>query len=168
MGIYKESLVLEEHLKQSTENPALIEMMQLGKSLLYFGTSLKGNTVVLDKVMKIKAIKKYEEDEDLMEDVMIETKQAVETTEIYNGLLNGLMDAYASIISNNMNSVQKFIAVSTIALEIPNMIFGAYGMNVSTEGMPLAKSAYAFVLVSAIAVILGILSFQYFNKKKLF
>ena len=167
-SINKQSESLEKSLHDSTENSVLIDMMELGKSLLYFTTSLKATDAVLDKLTKTPTIKRYPEDEELLEDVIVENHQALEMSEIYSGILNGMMDAYASIISNNMNVVQKFIAVATVVLSIPNIVFGAYGMNLALEGMPLAKSKYAFLLIIIISVILSYITYLYFQKKKMY
>ena len=167
-SINKQSETLEKSLHDSTENSSLIEMMELGKSLLYFTTSLKATDNLLDKLTKTATIKKYPEDEELLEDVIVENHQALEMSEIYSGILNGMMDAYASIISNNMNVVQKFIAVATVVLSIPNIVFGAYGMNLALEGMPLARSPYAFVLIIGISIILSYIVYLYFEKKKMY
>ena len=167
-SINKQSESLEKSLHDSTENSVLIDMMELGKSLLYFTTSLKATDTVLDKLTKTPTIKRYPEDEELLEDVIVENHQALEMSEIYSGILNGMMDAYASIISNNMNVVQKFIAVATVILSIPNIVFGAYGMNLAMEGMPLARSKYAFLLIIIISVILSYITYLYFQKKKMY
>ena len=167
-SINKQSESLEKSLHDSTENSVLIDMMELGKSLLYFTTSLKATDNVLDKLTKTSTIKRYPEDEELLEDVIVENHQALEMSEIYSGILNGMMDAYASIISNNMNVVQKFIAVATVVLSIPNIVFGAYGMNLALEGMPLARSKYAFFLIIIISVILSYITYLYFQKKRMY
>ena len=167
-SINKQSESLEKSLHDSTENSVLIDMMELGTSLLYFTTSLKATDAVLDKLTKTPTIKRYPEDEELLEDVIVENHQALEMSEIYSGILNGMMDAYASIISNNMNVVQKFIAVATVVLSIPNIVFGAYGMNLALEGMPLARSKYAFLLIIIISVILSYITYLYFQKKKMY
>lgn len=167
-SINKQSETLEKSLHDSTENSSLIEMMELGKSLLYFTTSLKATDNLLDKLTKTATIKKYPEDEELLEDVIVENHQALEMSEIYSGILNGMMDAYASIISNNMNVVQKFIAVATVVLSIPNIVFGAYGMNLAIEGMPLARSPYAFALIIGISIVLSYIVYLYFEKKRMY
>lgn len=167
-SINKQSEELEKSLHDSTENSALIDMMELGKSLLYFTTSLKATDVVLDKLTKTPSVKKYPEDEELLEDVIIENHQALEMSEIYSGILNGMMDAYASIISNNMNVVQKFIAVATVVLSIPNIVFGAYGMNLALNSMPLASSPYSFALIIGISILLSYFVYLYFEKKKMY
>ena len=166
-SINKQSEELEKFLHDSTENSALIDMMELGKSLLYFTTSLKATDVVLDKLTKTPSIKRYPEDEELLEDVIVENHQALEMSEIYSGILNGMMDAYASIISNNMNVVQKFIAVATVVLSIPNIVFGAYGMNLAVDSMPLAKSHYAFALIIAISIVMSYACYLFFKKTKM-
>ena len=109
--IDKKSEQVEEKLHLSTRNEELIELLELQKSLTYFITSLRSNEVVLEKLLKIDSIKKYPEDTDLLEDVITENKQAIEMANVYSGILNGTMDAFASIISNNMNIVMKVLAI---------------------------------------------------------
>ena len=141
-------------------------MMELGRSLLYFTTSLKGNNAVLEKLTKSASITRYEEDEDLLEDVIIENKQASEMADTYSGVINGTMDAYSSIISNNMNVVQKFIAIAAIVITIPSLFFDAYGMNI--EGVPFEHSRYAFIIIILAATIASMIVYQYFKHKKMF
>ncbi len=164
--INKESEQLEIELKRSIENPVLLEMMELGRSLLYFTTSIKGNNAVLEKLNKVSALTRYEEDEDLFEDVMIESKQAGEMADTYSGVINGMMDAYSSIISNNMNVIQKFIAIAAVVISIPSMVFDAYGMNI--EGVPFENSAWAFPIIVVLALLASFLVYQYFSRKKMF
>lgn len=164
--VNKQADELEKSLHDSIENSALIDMMELGKSLLYFTTSLKSISMVLEKLLKTDAIKKYPEDDELLEDVMIENKQALETSEIYNNLLNGMMDAYSSIIGNNMNVVQKFIAVANTVLSIPNIITGIWGMNI--ENMPLTGSASSFWILNVISLVLSLITLWYFEHKKMY
>lgn len=136
--IDKKSEVVEKKLHLSTKNQELIELLELEKSLVYFTTSLRSNEVVLEKLLKTEGIKHYPEDTELLEDVIIENKQAIEMANIYSGILSGMMDAFASVISNNLNIVMKFLATVTIVMSIPTMIFSAYGMNVNSSGMPLS------------------------------
>lgn len=124
--------------------------------------------MVLEKLLKTDQIKKYPEDTDLLEDVIIENKQAMEMANIYSGILSGMMDAFASVISNNLNIVMKFLATVTIVLSIPTMIFSAYGMNVNSHGMPFASSPYGFLLVILFSILLSILVAIIFAKKKMF
>ncbi|MBQ9425079.1 MAG: magnesium transporter CorA family protein [Erysipelotrichaceae bacterium] len=164
--INKQSEQLEIVLHHSIENPALLEMMELGRSLLYFTTSLRGNNAILEKLTKTASFTRLEEDEDLLEDVVIESKQATEMADTYSGVINGMMDAYSSIISNNMNVVQKFIAIAAIIITIPSLIFDAYGMNI--EGVPFEHSQYAFPFVIIFAMLASLCVYQYFKHKKMF
>ena len=165
-SIQKQADEIEKKLHYSIENTDFIEMMELGKSLLYFTTSLKSIQVILDKLMKSSPVKMYEEDTELLEDVIIENKQALEMSEIYSGILNGNMDAYGSIVSNNMNVVQKFLAVATIFLSIPNIITGAFGMNL--KYMPLDDTPGAFWIINVLSVVLSLVALYYFQHKKMY
>ena len=166
--IDKKSEVIERKLHQSQKNEELIELLELEKSLVYFTTSLRSNEVVLEKLLRIEKIKKYPEDTDLLEDVIVENKQAIEMANIYSGILSGTMDAFASVISNNLNIVMKFLATVTIVLSIPNMIASFYGMNVNSHGMPFADSPYGFAIVLGLTLLLSLFVAYIFNKKDLF
>lgn len=167
-GVDKKSEIIEKKLHSSTQNRELIQLLELEKSLVYFTTSLKSNEVVLEKLLKIDSVKKYPEDTDLLEDVIIENKQAIEMANIYSGILSGTMDAFASVISNNLNIVMKFLAVVTIVMSIPTMIFSAYGMNVSVNGMPFAAQPWGFAAVIGISVFVSVIVAVFFVKKKMF
>ena len=166
--IDKKSEVIERKLHQSQKNEELIELLELEKSLVYFTTSLRSNEVVLEKLLRIEKIKKYPEDTDLLEDVIVENKQAIEMANIYSGILSGTMDAFASVISNNLNIVMKFRATVTIVLSIPTMIASFYGMNVNSHGMPFADSPYGFAIVLGLTLLLSLFVAYIFNKKDLF
>ncbi len=166
--IDKKSEVIENKLHQSQKNEELIELLELQKSLVYFTTSLRSNEVVLEKLLRIDKIKKYPEDTDLLEDVIVENKQAMEMTSIYNGILSGTMDTFASVISNNLNIVMKFLATVTIVMSIPTMIASFYGMNVRASGMPFAESPYGFGIVLFFTLLLTLIVAYIFNKKDLF
>ncbi len=166
--INKKSDDVEQKLHDSTKNRELIELLELEKSLVYFTTSLRSNEVVLEKLLKSDRVKKYPEDTDLLEDVIVENRQAIEMANIYSGILSGMMDAFASVISNNLNIVMKFLAVVTIVLSVPSIIFAAYGMNVPTQGMPLAGSPYGFFAIVTFAVAVTAIVAVYFAKKKMF
>ena len=166
--IDKKSEVIERKLHQSQKNEELIELLELEKSLVYCTTSLRSNEVVLEKLLRIEKIKKYPEDTDLLEDVIVENKQAIEMANIYSGILSGTMDAFASVISNNLNIVMKFLATVTIVLSIPTMIASFYGMNVNSHGMPFADSPYGFAIVLGLTLLLSLFVAYIFNKKDLF
>ena len=159
---------IEQKLHEATRNKELIELLELEKSLVFFTTSLKANEIVLEKLLKFSAIKKYPEDEDLIEDVIVENKQAIEMAYIYSGILNGTMDTFASVISNNQNSVMKFLTTITIVLSIPTMIASFYGMNVKSFSMPFADSEWGFPIVIGISLIISLIIAFIFRKKDLF
>ena len=119
----------------------------------------------LEKLLKNEKIKKYPEDTDLLEDVIIENKQAIEMANIYSGILSGMMDAFASVISNNLNIVMKFLAAITIVMSIPTMVSSFYGMNVNEAGMPFASSPWGFLIIFLFAVALSLLVAVVFHKK---
>ena len=154
-AIHKKSEQLEQKLQVSTQNRELLELLELEKSLLYFTTSLRSNDAVLDKLLKSSSIRKYPEDTDLLEDVIVENRQAMEMANIYSGILRGTADAFASVISNNLNIVMKVLAIVTIVLSIPTMIFSAYGMNVATSSMPFAGHAHAFFIIIGMSLVLA-------------
>ena len=166
--IDKKSEQIEEKLHKSTRNRELMELLELEKSLVYFSTSLRSNEVVLEKLLKVESIKKYPDDTDLLEDVIIENKQAMEMTSIYNGILSGTMDTFASVISNNLNIVMKALAVITIVMSIPTIVFSAYGMNVKISGMPFADSHWGFLIIILASVIISLVAALILSKKKFF
>jgi magnesium transporter len=164
--IDRKSEEIERKLHISTQNRELIELLELEKSLVYFTTALRSNEVVFEKMLKLESIKHYPEDEDLLEDLIIENKQAIEMANIYSGILSGTMDAFASIISNNQNLVMKFLAAVTIVLEIPTMIASFYGMNFAE--IPGKDNPYGFYFICLAAVILAVIIVLIFRKKKVF
>ena len=153
--IDKLSTTTESLLHKMMRNKEIIQLLNLEKSLVYFSTSLKSNEVTLEKIMRGRIIKLHEEDEDLLGDVIIEIKQAIEMCSIYSNTLSGTMDAVSSIISNNLNNVMKVLTSLTIIMTIPNIIFGMYGMNVS--GLPAPTFATAISLAAVSMVIVTIL-----------
>ncbi len=164
-SIDKKSDEVEKQLHISTKNQELIELLELEKSLVYFSTSLRGNELVLEKLLKIEKIKQYPEDEELLDDVIIENKQAIEMADIYSNILSGTMDAYASVISNNLNIVMKVLAVITIVMSIPTMIASFWGMNVP---VPLADSSHGFAVLVIASLILTVIGGIFLGRKKMF
>lgn len=146
---------VEVQLHKSMKNKELIQLLGLEKSLVYFSTSLKSTETVLEKILRGRVIKLYDEDQDLLEDVLIEVKQAIEMSNIYSNILSGTMDAFASVISNNLNIVMKVLTIITIVMAVPTMVFSFYGMNVA--GLPFADNVYVPLGISAVlALIAGI------------
>ncbi len=160
--INKETEIAEYILKNSMKNKELLKLLSLEKGLVYFTTSLKSNEIVMEKTMRGKIIKLYEEDEEILEDAITENRQAIEMAQIYSNILNGTMDAYASIISNNLNGVMKFLTSITIVLAVPTMISSFWGMNV---GLPFQNSSFGFVVMILISVVLTLLVTWWLKKK---
>ncbi|EJG06102.1 Mg2 transporter protein CorA family protein [Methanofollis liminatans DSM 4140] len=150
--IDKRSTEIEKALHMSLRNEELILLLNLEKSLVYFSTSLKSNEVVLEKILRFKPVRMFPEDEELLEDVIIENKQAIEMANIYSNILSSTMDAFASVISNNLNIVMKFLASVTIVLAVPTMIASFFGMNV---GIPLSESPIAFAIVVGTSMVIS-------------
>jgi magnesium transporter len=135
---------LEDQLQRSTRNREVLELLKYEKSLTYFTTALKSNELVLERMQRSQIFHTYPEDEDLLEDVLTENQQAIEMVNISNNILSSMMDAFASIISNNLNAVMKFLASITILLSIPTIIASFYGMNVL---LPFMDNPWAFFLI---------------------
>ena len=163
--INKETEIAEYILKNSMKNKELLKLLSLEKGLVYFTTSLKSNEIVMEKTMKGKIIKLYEEDEDILEDAITENRQAIEMAKIYSDILNGTMDAYASIISNNLNGVMKFLTSITIVLAVPTMMSSFCGMNVE---LPFQHNPFGFVIMLIVAIILTLIVTWWLKKKDMF
>jgi len=162
--IDKRTEYLEGSLHKSMRNKELFKLLELEKSLVFFTTSLKSNDVVLERLLRGKYIKLYEEDQDLLEDAIIENKQAIEMANIYSTIMNGMMDAFSSVISNNLNIVMKFLTSVTIVLSIPTIVFSFYGMNMH---LPLANSHLSWLLIFIGTVLLSFAVVVILNRKQL-
>ena len=171
-NIYKKSEEIEEELRKTMKNKALFQLFEVQKSLVYFTTALKDNYMVLQKIMRISQnskqntlLKFSEDDIDLLEDVIIENKQALEMVEMHRNILENMMDAFASIISNNLNIVMKFLTSIAIIFAIPTMFSSFWGMNVA---VPFANNEFGFLIVSVISLIAAIAAAIFFARKGMF
>lgn len=156
---------LEDQLQKSTRNKEVLELVKYQKSLTYFTTALKANELMLERLNRSQMFKTYPEDDDLLEDVIIENQQAIEMTNVSTNILSGMMDAFASIISNNLNGVMKFLAAITIVLSVPTMIASFFGMNVT---LPLENHPAAFVAIIVFAVFVSLMIAYIFVKRDWF
>jgi len=163
--ISKQTDAIEKSLHKSMKNKELFSLLNLEKSLVYFTTSLKSNNIVMQKMLKSNYLKTYEDDQELLEDVIIENQQAIEMAETHTSILSGMMDAFASVISNNVNIVMKFLTSFTIILTLPTMVASFYGMNVP---IPFQDYPYAFFVAIIISFILSSITAIIFWKKKFF
>ncbi|MCM1132169.1 MAG: magnesium transporter CorA family protein [Ruminococcus flavefaciens] len=159
--IDKLSSVAEQQLHNAMKNELLMQLLALEKSLVYFSTSLKANEATIEKIFRGRVIKLYDEDQDLLEDVLIEMKQAIEMASIYSGILSSMTDGFSSVISNNLNMVMWRLTIITIIMQIPNIIFAFYGIN--TVDLPLP---YTWFAISLAVVITAVAAFVLLKWKK--
>lgn len=163
--INKKTDEIESELHQSMKNKELFSLLNLEKSLVYFMTSLKSNNIVMQKMLRSNYLKMYEDDKELLEDVIIENQQAIEMAETHSSILSGMMDAFASVISNNLNMVMKFLTSFTIILALPTMVASFFGMNVP---IPFQDYPHAFFIAMIISVIFASITAFIFWKKRFF
>lgn len=154
---------IETDLHQSVNNNELINLLNMEKSLVYFNTSLKANEIMIGRLATLKMFKVDTPEADLHEDVVIEYRQAIEMSNVYSNILSGTMDAFASIISNNLNVVMKQLTTVTIMLMLPTLVASIYGMNVK---LPFQNSTFAFLITSIISIVLVCISIVIFLKRK--
>lgn len=153
----------EKVLSKSTNNKELLHLLDVEKTLVYFITSLKANEIALEKIAKGNILPILKEDEELLEDALIETKQAIEMATIYREILSSMTDTYATIISNNLNDVMKFLAGITIVFSIPTMVASFIGMNVPLGS--IGSSPFSFILIILVSILLALI-IAYILKKK--
>jgi magnesium transporter len=177
--IDKRSTEVEQHLHKSSKNEELIKLLNLEKSLVYFTTALRSNESVFEKLLRtylrkihdeesqvtVRILKKYEEDEELLEDVITENKQAIDMADIYTNILGGTMDAFASIISNNLNIVMKFLAIITIVMAVPTIVTSFFGMNVP---LPYQNNSFAYLAIILLMIFLMAGGALFITKKKMY
>jgi len=155
----------EQKLYDSNRNEELLNLMRIQKSLLYFVTALRGNELLMMKLERTNFLGLSEEEREILNDLIIETSQALEMANIYNNILSSTLDAFASIISNNLNSVMKRLTSITIILSLPALVTSIYGMNVE---IPYAHTAHAFYIPVVLSLVVSIIIAGYFMKKKWF
>jgi magnesium transporter len=161
----------EEEIFKALKNEEFLRMLSIEKTLTYFNTSLQGNDMVLTKIQSGRFLRLSEEEVELLEDVQIENKQAIEMTKIFTSILSNTMDAYASIINNNVNFIMKFLTSIAIIMSIPNLIYSMYGMNIPLPMQnlgPFKGSPYTFYLLNLVILIVCGILFIIFRKKKYF
>ncbi len=161
--IDKRTDIIEKELHKSMKNEELIRLLSIEKSLVYFTTSLRSNEFMMERLQRTDILKMNEEDQELLDDVIIENKQAIEMANIYSNILSGMMDAFASVISNNLNVVMKFLTSITIILMLPTLIASIYGMNIK---LPFQNSPHAFLITMVISLILTIIGIILFKNRK--
>lgn len=165
-SLNKQRIRIEKNLKDALTNKELFKLMEIEKSLIYFLTSLKANDVVLKRLLRTQSIKMYEEDKELLEDVLIESQQAIETTELYTNIVESMSSTYSSLISNEMNSVMKTLTLFTIFLTLPTLVFSFFGMNVI---LPISdRSPIGWIITLGISLLLCIVVAVFLWRKRIF
>lgn len=162
--IDKTSSVIQKKLHGAMKNHELLQMLELEKSLIYFSTSLKSNDVTMNRILRGRVVKLYDEDQDLLEDVLIELKQAQEMASIYSGILSSVVDAFGSVISNNLNLVMWRLTLFTVILAVPTMVFSFYGMN--TADLPGARYTVIPTIIALIFTVIVTIVFMKYKKTK--
>lgn len=161
---------LELRLRHSMQNREILMLLELSKTLVYFNTSLKSNEIVMEKLTTLSRIKQYPEDEDLLDDVITENKQAIEMANIYSGVLANMTDAFSSVVSNNLSNVMRIFTIISITLSIPTLIFSMYGMNFQQGmlGMPFTDSRWGFLVIIVLAIALSLAVLWFLTRSRLF
>ena len=153
----------EVTLRKSMRNEDLIRLFNLQKTLIYFNRAILANGIVLDNIFKGRVVKLYEDDKDLLDDIIIENKQSLEMTTTNYNILNKTIAAYSSLVSNNLNVVMKLLTSLTIIMSIPMILAGLYGMNVR---LPLQDNLSAFAFMLLISLFMSIVIPMVLIKKK--
>lgn len=158
--------MIEQELHESISNEGLMRLLNIEKSLVYFTTSLKADDILLGRIRTTRQLEIDEDDIDVLEDVRIEYQQALEMAIIHSNILTGTLDAFASIISNNLNNVMKFLTSMTIVLTVPMLIASVFGMN---TWLPFAgKGPFGFLIILGVAVLMVIITVIFFSRRKFF
>ena len=163
--VYKEIESKEDKLEKSTSNQDLIDLLATEKTLVYFTTSLKENDLVLERLTSGSAVQLYEGDADLLEDAMIENRQAIDMAKIYQDILTSITGTYATVVSNNLNDVMKFLAGITVVLSVPTIISSFMGMNIPFLGLGTDPNAWLYFIIASIGV--SAIVFLWMKKKGL-
>ena len=166
-SIDKKRTEIEAHIGNDTEDADLIELHELESTLVYFATSLRANSVVLDRLTRYKRLEQYPEDKELLDDVIVENQQAVEMTTIYRDIINGTRELMSSVLDNKLNNVMKYLTSITVVMAVPTVISGIYGMNVNEKGMPFANMPYGFLIICGLTVLICGIALVILRKKKM-
>ena len=152
---------------ETTEDKDLINLHELETNLVYFATSLSANKVVLDRLTRYERIKQYPEDKELLDDVIVENRQAIEMTNIYRDIIHGSRELVSTIINNRLNNVMKFLTSITLVMASPTIISGIYGMNVSGKWMPLSETPHGFLIICVIITAICVLALFILKRRKM-
>jgi magnesium transporter len=157
--------LLEQKLYASNRNEELLELVRIQKSLVYFVTTLRSNEILMMKMERTNMLALNEDEREFLNDLIVDNSQALEMANIYTNILSSTLDAFASIISNNLNNVMKRLTIVTIVLTVPVLISSVFGMNIPN---PFQNNAHSFYYVVIISILLSVFLSYYFVKKKIF
>jgi magnesium transporter len=166
-SIDKKRTEIEERIGGDTVDTDLIDLHELESTLVYFATSLRANAVVLDRLTRYKRLEQYPEDKELLEDVIVENRQAIEMTSIYRDIIDGTRELMSSVIDNRLNNVMKYLTSITIVMAIPTVISGIYGMNVNEKWMPFSDTPHGFLIICVLTLLICVITLWVLRKKKM-
>lgn len=165
--IDRRRLEMEERMGGATEDADIINLHEMESNLVYFDTSLRANRLIVDRLTRYSGVKKYPEDQELLDDLIIENQQAIEMTQIYRDILKGTRELMTTIINNRLNNIMKYLASITIVMSIPTIISGLYGMNVDGRWMPLSTTPYGFGIICGITTLICAIVLLVLRKRKM-
>lgn len=165
--IDRKRLEMEERMGKATEDSDIINLHELESNLVYFDTSLRANRMVVDRLTRYSGIKKFPDDQELLDDVVVENLQAIEMTQIYRDILKGTRELMSTVIDNRLNNIMKYLASITIVMAIPTIISGIYGMNVNSKWVPLSNTPYGFVIICGIILLVCLVVAFFLKKRKM-
>ncbi len=165
--IDKKRTEIEERIGQKTQDEDLIELHELESTLVYFATSLRANSIVLERLRRYKRLEQYPEDMELLDDAVVEYQQAIEMTAIYRDIIDGTRQLMSSVMDNRLNNVMKYLTSITLVMAIPTVISGVYGMNVDERWMPFSDTPYGFGIICAIIIAACIITLWILKKKRM-
>ena len=156
---------IEKNLAGELKDSDLMELHALESTLVYFATSLRANATVLDRLTRYKRLEQYPDDRELLDDVIVEIRQAIEMTSIYRDDIKGTRELFSSILDNRLNNAMKYLTSITLLMAVPTVISGLYGMNVQSDGMPFANTTAGFAIVLALTLALCVFAAWVLHKK---
>lgn len=165
--IDKKRTEIEERIDDHTENVDLIDLHALESTLVYFATSLRANGVVLDRLTRYKRLEQYPEDKELLGDVIVENRQAIEMTSIYRDIINGTRELMSSVLNNRLNNVMQTLTSITLVMGVPTLISGIYGMNVDSKWVPFANATHGFGIICLMILVICSVILLLLKKKKI-
>ncbi len=165
--IDRKRLEMEERMGGATENADIINLHELESNLVYFDTSLRANRMIVDRLTRYSGIRKFPEDQELLDDVIVENLQAIEMTQIYRDILKGTRELMSTVIDNRLNNIMKYLASITIIMAIPTIISGLFGMNVASKWMPFADTPFGFAIICGITLLVCVVVGLILKKRKM-